>query len=521
MDKLNFKSKLILYVTLINFFTLIISYGIFINTKLTTNKKNINNNLVEMSKLISTDDTVLEAVTTGIINPKIDKEMDKYISIFKDIDIIVIADITGKKYSHLDKSQIGQNFVNPVKWDKLLQNEGYFSTMLGSMGVTTRWFEPILSKDKNKVLGFVMVGKYDYIIKTSNSSTIMIFTLLFLLALTLAFILSVLFAGGVKKSLFGLEPEDITQLHIKEQLIINNLESGLIALDDKNNIVGVNEVFTKKFPYLTPEKVLNHTLHLLGGNSITRTEITIDNNIFYIKILPICQDERYFGNILLLKTRDDVDSYAREITGIDQLVEGMRANIHEFKNRLHVILGLININKLDLAKKYILEAQELNEYDFKKYNQIKNPFLKAILLGKEAICKERKIEFIFDPESKFDLQTKNFFIQDLSTIIGNLIENSIESFIDYNIENKFIQVQIFQNKNSFSIAITDNGKPISDDILSKIFDYGFSTKGQNRGVGLYLVQEKLKLYKGNIRIEREKSKKTFIVEVKNEECINC
>lgn len=133
MNKLNFKSKLILYVTLINFFTLIISYGIFINTKLTTNKKNINNNLVEMSKLVSTDDTVLEAVTTGIINPKIDKEMDKYISIFKDIDIIVIADITGKKYSHLDKSQIGQNFVNPVKWDKLLQNEGYFSTMLGSM----------------------------------------------------------------------------------------------------------------------------------------------------------------------------------------------------------------------------------------------------------------------------------------------------------------------------------------------------------------------------------------------------
>ena len=96
MDKLNFKSKLILYVTLINFFTLIISYGIFINTKLTTNKKNINNNLVEMSKLVSTEYTVLEAVTTGIINPKIDKEMDKYISIFKDIDIIVIADITGK-----------------------------------------------------------------------------------------------------------------------------------------------------------------------------------------------------------------------------------------------------------------------------------------------------------------------------------------------------------------------------------------------------------------------------------------
>ena len=106
MDKLNFKSKLILYVTLINFFTLIISYGIFINIKLTANKKNINNNLVEMSKLVATDDVVIQSVGSGIINPNIDKKMDKYISIFKDIDIIVVADVTGKKYSHLDKKQI-------------------------------------------------------------------------------------------------------------------------------------------------------------------------------------------------------------------------------------------------------------------------------------------------------------------------------------------------------------------------------------------------------------------------------
>lgn len=136
MDKLNFKSKLILYVTLINFFTLIISYGIFINIKLTANKKNINNNLVEMSKLVATDDVVIQSVGSGIINPNIDKKMDKYISIFKDIDIIVVADVTGKKYSHLDKKQIGQKFVNPVNWDKILKNEGYFSTMLGSVGIT-------------------------------------------------------------------------------------------------------------------------------------------------------------------------------------------------------------------------------------------------------------------------------------------------------------------------------------------------------------------------------------------------
>lgn len=521
MNKLNFKTKLILYVTLINFFTLIISYGIFINTKLNTNNKNIKNNLYEMAKLIATDNNIVTFIENKELTSDIDKKMDKYISIFRDIDIIVVADISGKKYSHLDKNQIGKNFINPVRWETLLNKNGYYSTMKGSMGVTTRWFEPILSVDKKNVIGFVMVGKYDSIIKTMNSSTVTIFISLFLLALSVAFILSIFFAGGVNKSLFGLEPDEISQLHIKEKLIINNLESGLIALDDNNEIVSVNEVFLKKFSSLTPEKVLEHTIKFLGGNNIIRTEIAIDNNIYHIKILPICYNEKYFGNILLLKTRDDVDSYIKEISGIDQLVEGIRANIHEFKNRLHVILGLININKLDLAKKYILEAQELNEYDFKKYNQIKNPFLKAILLGKEAICKERKIEFLFDPESHFDFEAKNFFVEDLSTIIGNLIENSIESFIDYNVAKKFIEVKIFQNKNSFSIEVKDSGKPISENTLDKIFDYGFSTKGNNRGVGLYLIQEKTKLYNGNIKIEQNKLYKSFIIEVKYEECPNC
>ena len=126
--------------------------------------------------------------------------------------------------------------------------------MLGSVGITTRWFEPILSQEKNKVLGFVMIGKYDNLIKTSNNSTIIIFTSLFFISANYSFYTSIFFAGGVKKSLFGLEPEDITQLHIKEQLIINNLESGLIALNKENQIVGVNQVFLKNFHILLLKK---------------------------------------------------------------------------------------------------------------------------------------------------------------------------------------------------------------------------------------------------------------------------
>lgn len=518
MEKLNFKNRLILYVTLINFVTLILSYTIFINTKIDNINKNIRTNLYEMGNFIATDKRVISSLEKRELNPNIDKLMDRYISIFKDIDIIVVTDVTGKKYSHLDKTQIGKNFVNPVNWNSLLEKKGYYSTMKGSMGVTTRWFEPIISN--GKTIGFVMVGKYESNIKNMNLTASVVLIPLFFTALTMAFILAIFFARIVKKAILGLEPEEISQLHIKENLIINNLESGLIVLNNKNEVVKVNKVFLKMFSSSEVEKILEMTKLFFEKKAITRTELTIKNSIYHIKILPLLSGENIFGHIILLDSRDVIDTYARKITGMDQLVEGMRANIHEFKNRLHVILGLININKIDLAKKYILEAQELNEYDFKKYNNIKNPFLKAILLGKEAICKERKIEFILDNTSTFDLQSKDYFIEDLSTIIGNLIENSIEAFIDTDIENKFIQVKLSQSSSKLLISVTDNGKSIPDGIVNNIFDYGFSTKGENRGVGLYLVQEKLKLYNGSLKLQREPFTKTFIIEVNYEKYFN-
>ncbi|MGL4785262.1 MAG: sensor histidine kinase, partial [Cetobacterium sp.] len=215
----------------------------------------------------------------------------------------------------------------------------------------------------------------------------------------------------------------------------------------------------------------------------------------------------------LIKTKDDVNRYAREITGIDQLVDGMRANIHEFKNRLHVILGLINLEKIDMAKKYILEIQNLNEYDFKKFTNIKNSFLKAMLLGKDAICKERKIQFIIDSQSQVSTENKSPIIEDISTIIGNLIENSMDSFKETHIIEKIIKIKIIETNKKIELEVWDNGEKIPQEYFSKIYERGFSTKGDLRGVGLSIVKNKISLYNGTIEFEQNEKWKFFKVKV--------
>lgn len=277
----------------------------------------------------------------------------------------------------------------------------------------------------------------------------------------------------------------------------------------------MNSVFSKKYSNLSPELILKEVSNYLEKreNTARNIEVVIEDEYYYVKILPIYNLDEYYGTILLIKTKDDVNRYAREITGIDRLVDGMRANIHEFKNRLHVILGLINLEKIDMAKKYILEIQNLNEYDFKKFTNIKNSFLKAMLLGKDTICKERKIQFVIDSESEVLTENKSPIIEDISTIIGNLIENSMDSFKDYDIVEKTIRIKIVETDSNIELEVWDNGKKIPQEYFSKIYERGFSTKGEQRGIGLSIVKNKVSLYNGIIEFEQNEQWKFFKIRV--------
>lgn len=188
MKRMNFNKKIIIWLTIINFLPLFFLYYYLMNIDTEKEIQNIKKNLLEVSKLIVENEEIKNELKRKERKSFIDNEAEKYIKIFKDIDIIVVADENGVKYSHLDKTQIGEDFVNPVEWEKIKRKEGYFSKMKGSIGITFRRFEPLVI-DKNRI-GFVMVGKYNVLIEQKKYRNICVITLLFFLTLMFAFILT-------------------------------------------------------------------------------------------------------------------------------------------------------------------------------------------------------------------------------------------------------------------------------------------------------------------------------------------
>ena len=510
--KINFEKKLVLSAIFIALIPLIFSYGIFISDKLDTYDETIKDMLRYTAYDISTNSLVKEK----LINKENDGTLQSYtkdiISYNEWIDIIVICDMNGEKYSHLDESQIGEIFVNPDKISVLENGKGYYSLMEGSMGVTFRWFEPI--KDGENQIGFVMVGKYYSDINKVNLKVKLNYILLFIVTIIVSIILFKFLARKTKKEMFDMEPEEIARLYNEKQIIIDSVENGIIVLNKYNKVIEVNENYYKLFNNFDVDKVIKRLESYIDEKqSFKMKEFVIQNKKVFITLSTIINSEEYLGVLILLSDKNNIDKLAKEITGIDEAAKSLRANIHEFKNHLHVILGLIQLELYYEAKKYILNIQKVQEDNDIEFLQIKDFWVRALLLSRKAVANEKSVKLNLYNESILWENHGIIESNDIVTILGNLIENSFEACSVSNNSDKLVEVYLNEDDYKIEIKVKDNGVPLLYDNIDEMTIEGVSSKGEGRGIGLYLVKSKVELYNGNIEIKEYNDEKIFCITI--------
>lgn len=117
------------------------------------------------------------------------------------------------------------------------------------------------------------------------------------------------------------------------------------------------------------------------------------------------------------------------------------------------------------------------------------------------------------------LETISTLKNDLVQIILNIINNSMDAYIENQITPKEIEVEIFQNSENSIIEISDNAGGIPKDIIDKIFDPYFSTKTSKNGTGLGLYMSKMILedhLNGELLVKVKDSSTTFIIIIPRE-----
>ena len=244
------------------------------------------------------------------------------------------------------------------------------------------------------------------------------------------------------------------------------------------------------------------TIRLKTSIAAITTRILI---LFLIVTVAAILIEIIISGIIFSKIKKEFISFTEDFEGTKFLVDSMRANNHDFTNKLHVILGLVQIGEYDKAISYIQNISIIQRETISKVmNTIENPSFAALIVGKIARASECNVKFILNEGSCLKNSHITLPSEALVTITGNLIDNALDSMnMDSTKKDKELSLGVYSRPNELLIIVKDTGTGIEEELKDKIFEKGFSTKGEGRGIGLYHTKQLITSLGGRISVESE------------------
>ncbi|HWR45891.1 ATP-binding protein [Sporomusa sp.] len=244
-------------------------------------------------------------------------------------------------------------------------------------------------------------------------------------------------------------------------------------------------------------------------------EQEVGNKVIITNRVPLIVGEAVIGAIATFRDKQDVKLLAEELVGLKSLLESMRAQSHEFANKLHAISGLIQMKQYDKVVELItLMYKSQQDLVSSIVKRVKDQATAGLLIGKISQSSEQGITLRLNPRSKMGDLPPSFSSLSMVTVLGNLISNAMEAVAQLPAERRVIDVYVFEGKQHLNIKVSDLGKGIPEPYKKKIYQRGFSTKQGNRGVGLALVKQEVQICGGKITVNsRENEGTTFWIKI--------
>ncbi len=477
------------------------------------------NDLNNISSIIATD----EIIITKLINKDIslDSAIEDYYIDVPELSFIIVYDMDSIIYSHPTDILIGSIYNEDSKADSLL-GDIYFSRFNSFLGDSISIFVPVYNG--NTQIGVVNVGiVYDAVqdIKKEKAATL-------LLGFGIGLVVSLFglwwLRNRFKSDLFGFSPSEIAILYAENKSVIEQLNEGVISVDIDYNITTINKTLKKLFnlseleigknvievfPYVDFENVIQNDLHII------KKYRKINDLKLLMNSFPLYLDGEIIGATATFRSHLEVDALLDQINGYRQIATALRSQKHEFLNKLHVVLGLIKMKDYLKAESYITENVYTTNLASDYYSsRIKDDRILALFVGKEMQSKEYNASLLLTVDSFLSKSHHPISSDDIVIVLGNLVDNSFEAYVNKDNEIKRIVVDIFEDEDVVKLTVVDQAGGIDSDILDKMFQRGVSSKnGESRGTGLSLVNEIVLFYNGekNISSSIEETKIEIIL----------
>lgn len=334
------------------------------------------------------------------------------------------------------------------------------------------------------------------------------------IATVLGVVGSLLLARRVKRQTLGLEPAEITGLVEQREAMLHGIKEGVVGLDRNGRIMLAND-HARTLLSLPDDCVgrsvsdldLNERLtDVLTGRAEGADQIVLrKGRVLTMNRMPITLPDKTTGAVVTMRDRTELVALKDELTATQNTTDTLRAQAHEFSNRLHTISGLIELGEYEEVRRFITTVSNTQEqWHTEVSDRIADSAVAALLIAKASVAAEHSVGLRLSPSSRLSSVDPSLSA-DLVTVLGNLVDNAVDAL--GGARDGWIEVDVSELDTGIRVVVRDSGPGVAPEIAREVFRNGFSTKaaeeGGKRGLGLALARQTCIRRQGWIDVHNE------------------
>ncbi|MGW0796135.1 ATP-binding protein [Streptomyces sp. NPDC002692] len=405
-------------------------------------------------------------------------------------EYVVVMNTHGVRWSHKDITQIG-GFVSTDP-SRALAGKDIMEIDSGTLGRSARGKVP-LRDVHGHIVGAVSVGiEYDSV----RGRLMHAIPGLFAYAggaLAVGAFAAYLLSRRVQRQTRDLAFSDISALLAEREAMLHGIREGVVALDRAGRIRLLNDEAQRLLGLDAAaigeplDDVLGpgRTTDVLAGR-VTGTDLLTVRGQRVLVANRMPTDDG--GAVATLRDRTELEQLGRELDSTHGLIDALRAQDHEHANRMHTLLGLLELEMYDDAVEFVGEVVGDHRITAEQVTEkVHDPLLAALLVGKATVAAERGVALWISDGSL--LPDRLVDPRGLVTVVGNLVDNALDAVAGT--PHARVEVDLRARGRTAVLRVRDTGPGIPAERRELIFTDGWSTKEPpahgKRGIGLSLV----------------------------------
>ena len=415
---------------------------------------------------------------------------------------VVITNAKGIRYSHPNPALIGKPvYTDPEPAGSQTWRTGRSWTGLqhGTLGLVAGGKAPIY--DHGRLSGEVSAGFRVQLVASQVARALPGLAAYLLAVLALGVLAALGLSRRLKRQTFGLELREIAALLQQREAMLHGIREGVLGYDKNERIMLANDFARQllKLPadfvgrplrqVLPPGRLAGVVTGEIEGSDLL---VLRGDRVLAANRMPICHERRHhLGWVVTFQDRTESEALKRQLDDAIGLTETLRAQSHEFANRLHTLVGLVELGRYSEAIQFVTEVSAARaDLTERLQASIHDAKLVALILAKVSLADERDVRLRVTDDSRVGGPVSD--VSEMLTVVGNLIDNAIDAAAQAP-KPRWVELTIVAAEHDLLIRVRDSGCGVPHDMRDAIFMDGVTTKssatGARRGLGLALVRQ--------------------------------